>query len=127
VLRRRSAVFLLSDFLFDEATDPGFRRAAGLLAREHDLVPIRLTDPGAAELPDVGLLVLVDPETGRRHVVDTSSRKFRTGYAQAQVEQRAALTSLFQDLHLDVIEVDTSRDPVPALVGFFRQRERASR
>jgi uncharacterized protein (DUF58 family) len=127
VLRRRSAVFLLSDFLFDEASDPGFRRAAGLLARDHDFVPIRLTDPGAAALPDVGLLALVDPETGRRHVVDTSSRRFRAGYAEAQAAQRAALTSIFQDLHLDVIEVDTALDPVPALVGFFRQRERASR
>jgi uncharacterized protein (DUF58 family) len=127
VLKRRSAIFLVSDFLFDETTDPAFARAAGLVAREHDLVPIRLTDPGEAALPDVGMLVLVDPETGQRHVIDTSSRRMRGSYAQAKAAQNAALTSIFRDLSLDVVEVDTTKDPVPALVAFFRQRERVRR
>jgi len=127
VLKRRSMVFVVSDFLLDETSDPSFIRAARRLARDHDLVPIRLTDPGANRLPDVGLLVLVDPETGERHVVNTGSARVRATYAGAKTAQHAAITSIFRELRLDVAEVDTTQDVVPALVRFFRQRERAAR
>ncbi len=124
VLKRRSAVFLVSDFLMDDESDPEFARAARRVGHDHDLVPIRLTDPGGVELPDVGLLVLVDPETGQRHVVNTGSARVRAAYASGKVAQHAKLTSLFRDLQVDVVEVDTTQDPVPALISFFRQRER---
>jgi len=127
VLKRRSAVFVVSDFLLDETSDPGFARAARRVARDHDLVPIRLTDPGGNQLPNVGLLVLVDPETGERHVVNTGSARVRAAYAENKAAQHAALTAIFRELHLDVVEVDTTKDVVPALVGFFRQRERVAR
>jgi uncharacterized protein (DUF58 family) len=127
VLKRRSAVFVVSDFLLDETSDPGFIRAARRLARDHDLIPVRLTDPGGNELPNVGLLVLVDPETGERHVVNTGSARVRAAYARNKAEQHVALTSVFRELQLDVVEVDTTKDVVPALVGFFRHRERAVR
>lgn len=124
VLKRRSAVFLVSDFLVDDESDPEFAKAARRVAHDHDLVPIRLTDPGGVELPDVGLLVLVDPETGQRHVVNTGSARVRAAYASGKAEQHAKLTALFRDLQVDVVEVDTTQDPVPALIAFFRQRER---
>jgi uncharacterized protein (DUF58 family) len=127
VLKRRSAVFVVSDFLLDETSDPAFIRAARRTARDHDLVPIRLTDPGGNQLPNVGLLVLVDPETGERHVVNTGSARVRATYAENKAAQHAALTSVFRELQLDVAEVDTTQDIVPALVGFFRQRERVAR
>ncbi|MEQ1855384.1 MAG: DUF58 domain-containing protein [Longimicrobiales bacterium] len=127
ILKRRSAVFVVSDFLLDEASDPDFARAARRVARDHDLVPIRLTDPGGNQLPNVGLLVLVDPETGERHVVNTGSARVRAAYTENKAAQHAALTAIFRELHLDVIDVDTTKDVVPALVGFFRQRERVSR
>jgi len=127
VLKRRSAVFLVSDFLLDNASDPEFVRAARHVAHDHDLVPIRLTDPGGVQLPPVGLLVLVDPETGQRHVVNTSSARVRAAYASGKAEQHAMLTAVFRELRVDILEVDTTRDPVPALIGFFRQRERHTR
>ena len=127
VLKRRSAVFLVSDFLLDDASDPEFVRAARHVAHDHDLVPIRLTDPGDVQLPDVGLLALVDPETGQRHVVNTSSARVRAAYASGKAEQHAMLTAVFRELRVDIIEVDTTQDPVPALIGFFRQRERHTR
>ena len=127
VLKRRSAVFLVSDFLLDDASDPEFARAAGRVSHDHDLVPIRLTDPGGVQLPNVGLLVLVDPETGQRHVVNTSSSHVRAAYASGKAAQHAKLTAVFRELRVDVMEVDTTQDPVPALIGFFRKRERHSR
>ena len=127
VLHRRSVVFLVSDFLFDEESDPAFERAAGLLKRDHDLVPIRLTDPGGMELPNVGLLALVDPETGERLIVDTGSARKRKAYAVAKQAQRDAMTALFRELKLDTVEVSTTEDYVPALIHFFRQRDRVSR
>jgi uncharacterized protein (DUF58 family) len=124
VLKRRSAVFVVSDFLVDDESDPEFARVARRVAHDHDLVPIRLTDPGGVELPNVGLLVLVDPETGQRHVVNTGSARVRAAYAAGKTEQHSRLTSLFRDLQVDVVEVDTTQDAVPALIAFFRQRER---
>jgi uncharacterized protein (DUF58 family) len=108
VLKRRSAVFVVSDFLLDETTDPAFIRAARRLARDHDLVPLRLTDPGGNQLPDVGLLVLVDPETGERHVVNTGSARVRAAYADNKARQHATITSVFRELQLDVVDVDTT-------------------
>ena len=127
ILHHRAVVFLVSDFLTDSSVDPEFRHAARRLSRDHDLVPIRLTDLGGERLPDVGLLALVDPETGQRHVVDTSSSDVRDAYAEQKEAHRTQLTSFFRELRLDIIEVGTEDDYVPALISFFRRRERLPR
>jgi uncharacterized protein (DUF58 family) len=126
VLHRRAAVFVVSDFLMDAATDPGLAASARRLAHDHDVVPIRLTDAGGDDLPDVGLLAIADPETGERRVIDTR-RRVRDAYRARKAAQRAAITVLFRELRLDAVEVGTDGDYVPALIRFFRRRERASR
>jgi uncharacterized protein (DUF58 family) len=126
ILHRRAAVFVVSDFLMDATTDPGLAVAARRLGRDHDLVSIRLTDPEGDELPDVGLLALVDPETGERRIIDTS-RRVRDAYRERKAAQRAEISALFRELQVDAIEVATEGDYVPALIRFFRRRERASR
>ncbi|HSH76796.1 MAG TPA: DUF58 domain-containing protein [Longimicrobiales bacterium] len=127
VMHRRSAVFLVSDFLTDADADPGLPRIARRFSREHDLVPIRLTDPRGGSLPDVGLLALIDPETGRRHIVDTSAPAVRAEYESRTSAQQDAMTALFRDLRLDAIEIDTHGDCVPPLIRFFRRRMRITR
>ena len=127
VLHRRSIVFLISDFLTSAAADPDFLRALRRCAKEHDLVPIRLTDPGGAALPDVGMLAVFDPETATRRLVNTSSARVREQYASARSRQHERMSSLLRELRLDVIDVDTTLDYVPRLIGFFRRRDRASR
>jgi len=126
VLHRRAAIFVVSDFLMDHASDPALASATRRLARDHDVVPIRLTDPAGDDLPDVGLIALVDPETGERRVIDTRA-SVRKRYRERKAAQRAEITSLFRELRLDVVEVATTDDYVPALIHFFRRRERASR
>lgn len=126
VLHRRAAVFVVSDFLMDRTSDPALASATRRLARDHDVVPIRLTDPGGDDLPDVGLIALVDPESGERRVIDTRAG-VRRRYRDLKADQRAEITGLFRELRLDVVEVTTTADYVPALIHFFRRRERASR
>jgi uncharacterized protein (DUF58 family) len=123
VLHRRSVIFLISDFLTSAAVDPDFLRAARRCAKEHDLVPIRLTDPGGAALPDVGMLSVFDPETATRRLVNTSSARVRERFAEARTEQHERMSSLLRELRLDVIDVDTTLDYVPRLIRFFRRRD----
>ena len=127
VLRQRSVVFLISDFLMDDDSDPLFVHDARRFSREHDLVPIRISDPGTEALPDVGLLALADPETGTRHVVNTSDADVRRQYSERRATKRAAMETLFRKLRVDVVEVSSAEDYVLPLVAFFRRRERVTR
>jgi uncharacterized protein (DUF58 family) len=127
VLHTRSIIFLISDFLTDPEADPELLDAARRCGKDHDLVPIRLTDPGGATLPNVGLLAVFDPETGARRLVDTGSARVRARYAKARSDRSERMSALLRELRLDVIEVDTTQDYVPRLIGFFHRRDRTSR
>jgi uncharacterized protein (DUF58 family) len=127
VLRQRTTVFLISDFLVDESADPDLGHAMRRLAWDHDLVPIRLTDPRTYELPNVGLLAMVDPENGLRRVVNTADAEVRRGYRVKAEEQRQAVDDTFRDLQLHAVDIDTTDEYLPPLIGFFRRRARAAR
>ena len=127
VLRQRTTVFLVSDFLTSTASDPELAHAARKLAWDHDLVAIRLDDPAASELPKVGMMAVTDPETGERRVVNTSSRRVRAVFSGKAEATRRSMDDLFADLRLDVVDIDTTRDYLPPLIGFFRRRARRLR
>lgn len=127
VLRQRTTVFLISDFLTGAAADPELTRSARKLAWYHDLIPIRLIDPAAGELPRVGMLAVDDPETGQRRVVNTSRRKVREAWKAQTRETRARMDDLFRDLQLDVVDIDTREEYLPPLISFFRRRARIQR
>ena len=120
-------MFLISDFLTGEAGDPDLERAARKLAWDHDLVPIRLSDPGSAELPNVGMLAVTDPEGGVRRVVNTSDRRVREAFRAESAATRDGIDVLFRALSLDVVEISTVEEYLPPIISFFRQRARASR
>ena len=126
VLHQRTAVFLVSDFLLDNESDSSFAADARRFSREHDLIPIRVTDPGAAKLPNVGLLALADPETGIRRILNTSDKLVRQDYAASRSGQRAVIDKLFHQLQTDVVEVMSTEDYVLPLIRFFRRRERVA-
>lgn len=127
VLRQRTTVFVISDFLTGPDADPDLPLAARKLAWDHDVVPIRLVDPRASELPRVGLMAVTDPETGERRVVNTSSHRVRARYHDAALRTRQANDSLFRDLRLDTVDLVTTEDYLPPLIGFFRHRARKMR
>lgn len=121
VLRRRSTVFVLSDFL-TPLTD--LDRPLGRLARKHDVVALTLRDPFEDGLPDLGLLEWEDLETGRRTLVDTGDRRTREGLAEAFRTQRDRLAGILRRHGVDQVELTVGTDPVEPLMRFFRMRER---
>ena len=127
VLRQKTTVFLISDFLTGPEVDSELIRAARKLAWYHDLVPIRLIDPAAGNLPKVGMLALDDPETGHRRVLNTNKSEVRDSWKAHSQQVQERMNDLFRDLKLDVVDVDTRYDYLPPLIGFFRRRARMQR
>ena len=124
VLRRRSVVFLVSDFLEDART---FDRPLKLASRRHDLIPITISDPREVELPPLGLLELEDAETGETMVIDTKSLRIRSRFRERGTKAAAARTELFRRIDVDQIAVETDRPYLESILRFFKQRERRLR
>jgi len=127
VLRQRTTVFVISDFLTGSEADADLTHAARKLGWDHDLVAIRVTDPAATQLPDVGLMAVTDPESGARRIVNTGSRRVRDEFREKMDTARRAIDDLLMDLRVDVIDIDTTDAYLPPLIGFFRRRARLSR
>jgi uncharacterized protein (DUF58 family) len=122
ILHRRAIVFLLSDFL-----DKGFKQSFKRTGLRHDMIAVRITDPREEELPAVGLLELEDAETGKRLLLDTTSRQVREAFAHAARKRREKLRQLARSARTDLIEVSTDGGHLDALIRFFRLRERRLR
>jgi uncharacterized protein (DUF58 family) len=127
VLRQRTTVFVISDFLTGAHADGDLAHAARKLAWDHDLVAIRLTDPASARLPNVGLVAVTDPETGSRQLVNTGSRRVRAEFRDRVDSVRRSMDELLLDLRVDVIDIDPTDEYLPPLIGFFQRRARLSR
>lgn len=122
LLTRRAVVFVVSDFL-----DDGYEKPLRSLARRHDVVLMRITDPRELELPAVGLIRLEDAETGRREVIDTSSRTAREGFAALVERRRKTQDALFKSARVDCIDLKVGSSYIEPLMGFFRMREKKFR
>ncbi|MBS0508046.1 MAG: DUF58 domain-containing protein [Proteobacteria bacterium] len=123
LLRRCSAVFVVSDFL----STPGWDKPLARLARRHDVVAVRLLDPLELELPDMGLLLLRDPETGEQLQVDTHERGFRHRFARLAAQREAELRAGLARAGVDTLELSTDEDLLGALVRFMQLRGRRPR
>ncbi|MCZ7681987.1 MAG: DUF58 domain-containing protein [Sandaracinaceae bacterium] len=119
VARRKSVAFLVSDFIADE-----YERAMRIASARHDLIPIQVIDPREEELPDVGLALLEDLETGDVIEVDTSNPGVRRAYQRRVARQKQLREELFRRLSVDSITVQTDRDYVRPLSDLFRRREK---
>ena len=120
VLHRRSVVFLLSDFL-----DEGYEKPLAALAVRHDVVALVLEDRRDRELPDIGLIEAIEPETGARRWLDTSSERVRSAYRAAAERAEGERTAAFQRAGIDAVPLDTMADWVEPMRRFFEARERA--
>jgi len=119
VAKRRSAAFLISDFIADD-----WEQSLRMAQSKHDLVPICVTDPREEDLADLGLVYLEDPETGEVAPVDTSSRSVREAYAEEYQARKSAREHLFRKHRIDYITMSTGDEDMSALVNFFRIRAR---
>jgi uncharacterized protein (DUF58 family) len=120
VIPRRSLVFVVSDFI----SEPGWEEALALLARRHEIIAVRLYDPLEMELPDMGLLVFQDSETGELAWVDTHDRGFRKRFSEVVARHEAALRSAFGEAGVDALELSTTDDLVDAIMRFADLRKR---
>jgi uncharacterized protein (DUF58 family) len=119
VARRKAVAFLVSDFIADE-----YERAMRISAARHDLIPIQVVDPREEELPNVGLALLEDLETGDVIEVDTSDSGVRRAYQKRVARQKQKREELFRRLSVDSITVQTDRDYVRPLSDLFRRRQK---
>lgn len=117
VARRRSVVFLVSDFL----SETGWERALSITRQRHEIVPVVVEDPLEQALPPVGLVVLEDLESGALVEVDTSSRAARD-YARRAHEAALVRDMALRRLNVDTVAVRTDEPYVEALIAFFKAR-----
>jgi uncharacterized protein (DUF58 family) len=112
-------VFLISDFL-----DRGFERQLAVAGKRHDLIAISLADPVERELPRVGLVELVDAESGEQRLLDTSNPDERRAYLRAWAEHSGSVERFCAGNGIDHIPIVAGQDYVTTLSRFFMARER---
>ncbi len=122
-VRRRSTLFVVSDFI----SEPGWEKPLGQLAQRHDVVAVRLIDPMELELPDLGLIPIVDAETGEQLLVDTHDQRFRLRFARIAAQREADLRQSLARTGVDTLALSTDEDLVQAIVRFTALRRRRSR
>ncbi|MDR3302034.1 MAG: DUF58 domain-containing protein [Spirochaetaceae bacterium] len=119
LLKRRSIVVLVSDFL-----SVGWEAELGKLSEKHDCIACRIYDPMDLDFPDVGLVSIEDPETGQRISVDPGSASFRAAWLEGNAERAAFWSSACRRAGSAQIELSTAEDAVSVLKTFFNSRRR---
>jgi uncharacterized protein (DUF58 family) len=120
VTKRKAVVFLISDFL-----DVNYERPLHVTAGRHDLIPLTVVDPAEEDLPDLGLLLIEDAETGEIEAIDTGSRSVRAGYADEQKRRVGAREQDLKRYGVAPIRVPTdAKDYAGPLLNYFRIRAR---
>ncbi len=122
VIKRRSVVFLVSDFL-----SSGFEKLLAIANKKHDLVAIKIADPRETELPNVGFIELEDTETGEQIVIDTRNPEVRRSFQQYSLREKRNLDRSFRSVNLDHVYITTDRSYVEPLMAFFRLRAKRFR
>ncbi len=113
-IKRRSLVFVVSDFI----STPGWERPLAQLAERHEVLAVRLYDPLEMDIPDVGMLVIEDAETGEQLFVDTGDAAFRARFAAAATRREEELRAAFRQAGVDTLELVTGDDLVESLMRF---------
>jgi len=121
VIKKRATAFLISDFM-----DDGFEKAVQIANHKHDLIAIRVTDRREITMPNVGMVRMLDAETGKQMWVDTGSAAVRRQLSQWSNRKSRELDTLFSKLAVDMVKIYTGEDYVKPLMNMFRKREARS-
>ena len=119
VAKRRSVVFLISDFV-----DSNYWISLKMVNKKHDIIGVRLYDPSEAELPDLGLVKVIDPESEKEFWINTSRYQDRIDYNNTFNNRISELQSQCKKIKFDLISISTQEDYVEPLMDFFRRREK---
>ena len=124
ILKRRSIIFLVSDFL-DEPER--YKKALNMANRKHDVIAVDLHDPLEADIANVGLIALEDAESGELVWVDTSDPIWRKKFASQTGQFRESRNRVLASAGVDHVNINTDQDYVKALTLFFQKRARRLR
>ncbi|MCG3166965.1 MAG: hypothetical protein POELPBGB_02748 [Bacteroidia bacterium] len=119
VIKKRSIAFLISDFV-----DNNYEDALKIANRKHDVVGIRIYDRRENELPDIGLIKVLDAETGELRWLDTSEQKVRTAFKASALQFEDNLKKTLNRSGVDFTSVATHESYIKPLVNLFKKRER---
>jgi uncharacterized protein (DUF58 family) len=123
LIRRRSMVFVVSDFI----SAPGWEEPLGRLARRHEVMAVRLYDPLELKLPDVGLVTLEDAESGEQLFIDTNDPAFRQRFEALTAQHEADLRAALGQAQVDTLELATHDDLLESLLRFVALRRQRAR
>lgn len=118
VSKRRCTAFILSDFYVQQ----DFLQQLTIANSKHDVVAIQVYDKRGCELPNIGLMKVVDAETGFEQYVDTSSKKVRDTYRRYWLKRQTDLKETFAKSNVDSVSIATDEDYVRSMLGLFKQR-----
>jgi len=116
-IKRKSLVFILSDFF-----DHDYEKKLTTLSRKHETIALTITDPAEKQLPAIGKINLLDPETGFQSTVNTNNSNVRMGYEKLMRRQREGTRELFRRNGIDTAELSTAKDSLPSLHRLFKRR-----
>jgi uncharacterized protein (DUF58 family) len=119
-IKRRSLIVIVSDFISED----GWERPLRLLARRHEVVAIRTIDTRETEMPDVGLIVVEDSETGELLSVDTSDPQFRRRYREATAQREQQIREKATSAGVDLHTISTDDDLIAALIRIVALRRK---
>ncbi len=117
IIKKRSITFILSDFLTE-----GFENPLKIAAKRHDIIGLRIYDPKDEQIPNVGLIHMLDAETGKKLWIDTSNKKIREQYKNHNENLISNFKTTFSKAGKDVVSICTDDSYEKALLGFFKGR-----
>ena len=115
IIKKKSIAFILSDFITDS-----YEESLRIAAKKHDIIGLHVYDRYEKTIPDVGLIDVVDAETGQKKVIDTSSKSLRTKYEMKFLERQARFLKNFQKLGLKTTSISTEDDYIKEMIKLFK-------
>lgn len=117
VQKKRAIVFMISDFMADD-----FERTLKIAAKKHDVTGIRVFDEKEQKLPNIGLVNMLDAETGKQKLINTGSKRVRTEYEKYYQEKEKYFKEVFSKCGAGTINARVDEDYAKKLLGYFRAR-----
>lgn len=119
VTPRRAVTFIISDFLGGD-----YRKALSIANKKHDVVALTIQDPREIDLPDAGIVGLLDAEKGSFRMIDTSNARIRETYSKNAARNIEERSRLFASVNVDHIDIRTDKPYIEEFVRFFKMRKR---
>lgn len=122
VIKKRSISFIISDFMSSNYSD-----AFKIAARKHDMIALKIFDEREQHIPNIGIIQIVDPESGKTLTVDTSSVDLRNSYSQHFTNANKEFSNLTAKCGIDFVNLRTNQNYIQPLMNLFKQREKGRR